>query len=353
MLSGPNRAPNATCCAGVGGLVARKKITLVLDERLGGSAPRSSRPTGPGMGEIDAGDLRAQRAGGAATDAQGLTHVGRSGVVERPWYNSCSGGRDMDKPTNRFDADERAAEIRDQGYTVIRDFMDTAALAALPRALAPYLGALTAAATTSRVLKPSGSTPWWRAPGFRGSGDRRAADGAAQSFPGRELPALGDPRHRNLDAWRDGAGDPYRRRILPSAQVEPARSATPGDRRHRRVHPGRPARPEVIPGSHLRSGDEDRLLARGRNRAAGNAAGPDGRCQPALCFVFPGKLLHRGGGANTTDKPRLAFTNQYCAGWAAAGETSSCPSRRRSCGACRPAPRRCWATNSGRASWAW
>jgi ectoine hydroxylase-related dioxygenase (phytanoyl-CoA dioxygenase family) len=33
------------------------------------------------------------------------------------------------------------------------------------------------------------------------------------------------------------------------------------------------------------------------------------------CFVFPGKLLHRGG-ANTTDKPRLAFTNQYCAGWA-------------------------------------
>jgi ectoine hydroxylase-related dioxygenase (phytanoyl-CoA dioxygenase family) len=31
--------------------------------------------------------------------------------------------------------------------------------------------------------------------------------------------------------------------------------------------------------------------------------------------VFPGTLLHRGG-ANVTDKPRLAFTNQYCEPWA-------------------------------------
>jgi ectoine hydroxylase-related dioxygenase (phytanoyl-CoA dioxygenase family) len=34
----------------------------------------------------------------------------------------------------------------------------------------------------------------------------------------------------------------------------------------------------------------------------------------ALC-VFQGTLLH-GGGANRTDAPRLAFTNQYCEPWA-------------------------------------
>ena len=32
-------------------------------------------------------------------------------------------------------------------------------------------------------------------------------------------------------------------------------------------------------------------------------------------LVFAGTLLHRGG-ANVTDKPRLAFTNQYCEPWA-------------------------------------
>jgi ectoine hydroxylase-related dioxygenase (phytanoyl-CoA dioxygenase family) len=32
-------------------------------------------------------------------------------------------------------------------------------------------------------------------------------------------------------------------------------------------------------------------------------------------LVFAGTLLHRGG-ANVTDRPRLAFTNQYCEPWA-------------------------------------
>src|SRR3569833_1864935 len=45
----------------------------------------------------------------------------------------------MDKPTHRFDADAHAAEIREQGFTVIPDFMDQAALAAFRAALAPFL----------------------------------------------------------------------------------------------------------------------------------------------------------------------------------------------------------------------
>src|SRR5258708_9965802 len=46
----------------------------------------------------------------------------------------------MDKQTVRFDADAHAAQMREQGYTVIEDFMDEAALAAFRKALAPYLG---------------------------------------------------------------------------------------------------------------------------------------------------------------------------------------------------------------------
>ena len=33
------------------------------------------------------------------------------------------------------------------------------------------------------------------------------------------------------------------------------------------------------------------------------------------CLVFAGNMLHRGG-ANVTDKPRRAFSNQYCQPWA-------------------------------------
>jgi ectoine hydroxylase-related dioxygenase (phytanoyl-CoA dioxygenase family) len=36
---------------------------------------------------------------------------------------------------------------------------------------------------------------------------------------------------------------------------------------------------------------------------------------PGAICVFQGTLLH-GGGANRTDAPRLAFTNQYCEPWA-------------------------------------
>ena len=36
---------------------------------------------------------------------------------------------------------------------------------------------------------------------------------------------------------------------------------------------------------------------------------------PGAICIFQGTLLH-GGGANRTDAPRLAFTNQYCEPWA-------------------------------------
>jgi ectoine hydroxylase-related dioxygenase (phytanoyl-CoA dioxygenase family) len=70
---------------------------------------------------------------------------------------------------------------------------------------------------------------------------------------------------------------------------------------------------EIIPGSHLWSDEE--VAERRQDQKALEALLVPMEIPAGACFVFPGKLLHRGG-ANTTDKPRLAFTNQYCAGWA-------------------------------------
>jgi ectoine hydroxylase-related dioxygenase (phytanoyl-CoA dioxygenase family) len=70
---------------------------------------------------------------------------------------------------------------------------------------------------------------------------------------------------------------------------------------------------EVVPGSHLwgEPGDPDR---------PNDLAEIEKMLIPleipaGAALVFAGTLLHRGG-ANVTDKPRLAFTNQYCEPWA-------------------------------------
>lgn len=93
---------------------------------------------------------------------------------------------------------------------------------------------------------------------------------------------------------------------------------------------------EVIPGSH-RWSDED-LAERGASpvpsleRAGDTPArmgeGPGAAPRDSLeaqavpvvmpagaCVVFAGTLLHRGG-ANRSDRPRCAFSNQYCQPWA-------------------------------------
>lgn len=46
----------------------------------------------------------------------------------------------MDQAVSRFDADAHAAEIRQRGYTVIRDFMDADTIAGFREGLAPFVG---------------------------------------------------------------------------------------------------------------------------------------------------------------------------------------------------------------------
>ena len=79
---------------------------------------------------------------------------------------------------------------------------------------------------------------------------------------------------------------------------------------------------EVIEGSHLWSdeqvageyhvGDheEDLTLPERLQSLSKPVEMPAGSC-----LVFAGNMLHRGG-ANSTDKPRRAFSNQYCQPWA-------------------------------------
>ena len=64
----------------------------------------------------------------------------------------------------------------------------------------------------------------------------------------------------------------------------------------------------------------ERIQAEREAAARGEmSAGAEHRTQlaipPGAICIFQGTLLH-GGGANRTDAPRLAFTNQYCEPWA-------------------------------------
>ena len=77
---------------------------------------------------------------------------------------------------------------------------------------------------------------------------------------------------------------------------------------------------EVIPRSHRWS--DERVKGTYYGRGADGALPPDVESQlvpmamPAgSCMFFHGTLLHRGG-ANRSAAPRLAFSNQYCQPWA-------------------------------------
>jgi ectoine hydroxylase-related dioxygenase (phytanoyl-CoA dioxygenase family) len=224
-------------------------------------------------------------------------------------------GRDMDAPTARFDADAPLAgtwarEIREQGFTVITDFMDEAGLAAFRAALAPYLG--------SRHGRND----------FEGFKTERVYTLVARGKVFEDIAC--DPRLMAL------LGTFLEGQFLLSAthaiNLKPGETAQQvhvddGFYRQPRSCPAvgysvigaidaftaANGATEIIPGSHLWSDEE--VAERRKDPKSLEALLVPMEIPAGACFVFPGKLLHRGG-ANRTDKPRLAFTNQYCAGWA-------------------------------------
>jgi ectoine hydroxylase-related dioxygenase (phytanoyl-CoA dioxygenase family) len=216
----------------------------------------------------------------------------------------------MDKPTARFDADAHAAEIREQGYTVIRDFIDPATLAAVREGLAPYMGA------------HRGRNA------FEGFSTERVYTLVARAKVFEALTA--EPR---ILALLDRFLQPgYLLTASQSIQINPGEAAQDihtDDGFYRQPRP-RPAisytviaavdaftaengGTELIPGSH-RWGDL------GDGIRPDSIAEMEGMLVPmeipaGACFVMAGTVVHRGG-ANRSDRPRLAFTNQYCEPWA-------------------------------------
>lgn len=216
----------------------------------------------------------------------------------------------MDQPTRRFDADGHAAEIREQGYTVIEDFMDASALAAFRKALSPYLGAhrgrndfegfeterVYTLVARGQVFEDLAAEPRLMTllSRFLEGSFLLSASHAINLKPGETAQSI----HVDDGFYRQPRSSPSVGYSVIGAidAFTQANGAT-----------------EVIPGSHLWS--EAELAERRKDPQGLESLLIPMEVPAGACFVFPGKLLHRGG-ANRTDKPRLAFTNQYCAGWA-------------------------------------
>jgi ectoine hydroxylase-related dioxygenase (phytanoyl-CoA dioxygenase family) len=216
----------------------------------------------------------------------------------------------MDAMAARFDVDAHAAAIREQGFTVIREFMDTDRLAEFRRELAPFIGA------------HHGRND------FEGFKTERIYTLVARAKVFEEIAA--DPRILAL------VGRFLQPNFLLSASHaislnpgETAQSIHSDDGFYRQARPRPPigisvigaidaftkanGATEVIPGSHLWG--EPGAPGRPNDMAEIEAMLVPMEIPAGAALVFAGTLLHRGG-ANVTDRPRLAFTNQYCEPWA-------------------------------------
>ena len=216
----------------------------------------------------------------------------------------------MDAVTSCFDADAHAEAIHTVGYTVIEDFLDEEGLTAFRAALAPFEGS------------HHGRND------FEGFRTERIYTLVARGKAFEQIAT--DPRLMAL------IGRFLQPNFLLSAShaisLEPGETAQSIHSDDNFYHQRRPRPPigisvigaidaftrengctEVVPGSHLwgEPGDPNRPNDMTEiEKLLVPLEVPAG-----ACFVFAGTLLHRGG-ANTTDKRRLAFTNQYCEPWA-------------------------------------
>jgi ectoine hydroxylase-related dioxygenase (phytanoyl-CoA dioxygenase family) len=216
----------------------------------------------------------------------------------------------MDAFATPFDVDAHAERMRTDGYTVIEDFLDPGRRAAFEDALAPYLG-------THRGRND-----------FEGFKTERIYTLVARGKVFEEIAA--DPRLMAL------IGRFLQPNFLLSANHainlgpgETPQSIHADDGFYRQRRPRPPigisvigaisdftkenGATEIIPRSHLwgEPGDADRP----NEMAEIEKMLVPMEIPAGAALVFPGTLLHRGG-ANVTDKPRLAFTNQYCEPWA-------------------------------------
>jgi ectoine hydroxylase-related dioxygenase (phytanoyl-CoA dioxygenase family) len=216
----------------------------------------------------------------------------------------------MDAIASRFDVDAHAERMRRDGYTVIEDFLDAARLAGFEAALAPFLGSHHGRNDFEGFKTERVYTLVARAKAF----EAIATDPRLMALIARFLRPnflLSASHAINLGPGETAqsihADDGFYHQRRPRAPIgisvigaitgfTKANGAT-----------------EIIPGSHLwgEPGEDGRPS----DPSALEAMLVPMEIPAGAALVFPGTLLHRGG-ANVTDKPRLAFTYQYCEPWA-------------------------------------
>lgn len=214
----------------------------------------------------------------------------------------------MEERLAAFDAEAHAARMQRDGYTLIEDFMDADALAQVRAGLAPHLGAHRGrndfeGFRTERVYTLVG----------RGKVFERVTEDARVLalldrflLPGYLLTASqAICIHPGETAQGVHTDDSFYRlpRPRPPASISLIAAVDPFTRQNGAT--------EIIPGSHLWS---DAEVAEHRDRGLASLLQPV-EMRAGAAIVFQATLLHQGG-ANRSDAPRLAFTNQYCQPWA-------------------------------------
>lgn len=216
----------------------------------------------------------------------------------------------MDAAIAHFDVDAHEAAMRRDGYTVIQNLLDADGLAGFRAALAPFMGAHHGRNDFEGFKTERVYTLVARAPVFQDI----AADPRILALIGRFLQPnflLSASHVISLEpgetAQQVHSDDSFYRQKRPRAPIgisvigaidafTQANGAT-----------------EIIPGSHLWG--EPGEAGRPNDMAEIAKMLTPMEIPAGAALVFMGTLLHRGG-ANTTDRPRLAFTHQYCEPWA-------------------------------------
>lgn len=223
----------------------------------------------------------------------------------------------METLSRTFDVEGHAARLQRDGYTILEDFLDAATLSAVRAGLAPHLGHYTGrnhfeGFETERVYTLVARGKVFEditmdarvlalLDRFLQPGYLLTASQAISIHPGSRA----QPVH-----FDDGFYQQPRPR--PAISLSLICAVDPFTRENGAT--------EIIPASHLWGDDEMARHVVGQTTEAPESPAIEAMLKPVempagACLIFQGNLLHRGG-ANRTDRPRLAFTNQYCEPWA-------------------------------------
>lgn len=216
----------------------------------------------------------------------------------------------MDAASTGFDVEAHAERIRRDGYTVVEDFLDADRLAAFRAGLAPLMGAHHGRNDFEGFKTERVYTLVARGQVF----EEIAADARLMALIGQFLQPnflLSASHAISLEPGETAqsihSDDGFYRQRRPRAPIGVSVIGAIDDFTKAN------GATEIVPGSHLwgEPGDPDRP----NDMAEIEAMLVPMEIPAGAALVFAGTLLHRGG-SNVTDRPRLAFTNQYCEPWA-------------------------------------